>query len=192
MSTVVSAHRRVSSCEGRGDKSGGWQRQAILASPKLERADGWQPGSGASPFEHKATTKKRTCAGCSPSTHTCYGASSARQGIDSPEAREGLRSILESQPDIEAVGVAASGKDGTAMVGSLHPDVVLVDAQMPGIDGAESTRRIKRLLPDAAVIVLAVHSAYIEEAIVSGADRALPKDSGRRVLLEAVRGVVAT
>ena len=110
----------------------------------------------------------------------------------SPEARNGLRSILESQADIEVVGVAASGKDGTAMVGSLHPDVVLVDAQMPGIDGAETTRRIKRLLPDAAVIVLAVHTAYIDEAIASGADRALLKDSGRRVLLEAVRSVVAT
>ena len=107
---------------------------------------------------------------------------------DGAEAREGLRSILASQPDIDVVGVA-DGAEATALIEELQPDLVLVDAQMPAMGGAEATRLIKRSAPRARVMVLAVHANDAELALESGADGTLMKDSPRQELLEAVRRI---
>ena len=106
---------------------------------------------------------------------------------DSPEAREGLQSILASQPDMDVVAVAASGFEAIALAEELQPDLVLVDAQMPEMDGAEATRSIKRCCPLAKVLFMTVHDRHIDEGIAAGADRCLMKDCTRQELLRAVR-----
>ena len=110
---------------------------------------------------------------------------------DSPQARDGLRSILASQPDIDVVAVAASGLEATALAEELQPDLVLVDAQMPEMDGAEATRSIKRCCPLAKVLFMTVHDRHIDEGIAAGADRCLMKDCTRQELLRAVRELAA-
>lgn len=110
---------------------------------------------------------------------------------DSPQARDGLRSILASQPDIDVVGVADGGPEATTLAGELQPDLMLMDAQMPGIDGAEATRAVKRCCPLVKVLFMAVHDRHIDEGIAAGADRCLMKDCTRQELLEAVRELTA-
>ena len=106
---------------------------------------------------------------------------------DSRAVRDGLRSILSPQADIEVVGEAVNGIDAVAVVEQLKPDVILMDAQMPVMDGIEATVHIKALLPDTRVLVLTVHTGFVDEALAAGADRYLMKDSGRQELLSAIR-----
>ena len=70
---------------------------------------------------------------------------------------------------------------------ALLPDVVLMDAQMPIMDGIESTRQIKERMPDVKVLILAVHATHVDAAIDAGADSFLMKDSGRADLVRKIR-----
>lgn len=106
---------------------------------------------------------------------------------DDTAVRDGLCSILSAHADIEVVGKAVDGLDAVAKANDLHPDVILMDAQMPGMDGAEATRRIKEQFPKIRILFLTVHSNYIEEALAAGAEGYLIKDCGREELLEAIR-----
>ena len=106
---------------------------------------------------------------------------------DSLAVRDGLRSILDPNADMEVVGEAVNGIDAVAIVETLQPDVILMDAQMPGMDGIEATVHIKELLPDTKVLILTVHMGFVDEALAAGADRYLMKDSGRQELLSAIR-----
>ena len=110
---------------------------------------------------------------------------------DSATARDGLGSILSTHADIEVVGEAADGEDALAKANDLQPDIILMDAQMPGMDGAAATRRIKQRFPEIKVLLLTVHISYIEEAVLAGVDGYLMKDCGREKLLEAIREQVA-
>ena len=106
---------------------------------------------------------------------------------DSAAVRDGLRSILRANPAIEVLGEAADGLAAIASVEELQPDVVLMDAQMPQMDGMEATRRIKARWPDIKVLLLTVHTEFIEAAVAAGADAYLLKDSGREELRQVVR-----
>ena len=106
---------------------------------------------------------------------------------DSSVVRHGLRSILRASMDVGVVGEAADGQEAVALVEDLQPDVVLMDAQMPEMDGLEATRRVKKLLPAVKVLCLTVHAEFMEEALAAGADACLMKDSGRRELLQVIR-----
>ena len=106
---------------------------------------------------------------------------------DSTAVRGGLCSILGAHADIEVVGKAVDGLDAMAKANDLHPDVILMDAQMPEIDGVEATRRIKERFPEIKILFLTVHSSYIDEALAAGADGYLMKDCGREELLGAIR-----
>ena len=106
---------------------------------------------------------------------------------DNEVVREGLKSILEPQADIEVVGQAVDGLDAVMKAEKLQPDVILMDAQMPGIDGPEATRRIKKSLPDVKVLFLTVYGDYVGDALAAGASWYLTKDCRRQDLLEAIR-----
>jgi DNA-binding NarL/FixJ family response regulator len=108
---------------------------------------------------------------------------------DCSVVRDGLQSILQAASDIEVVGEAGDGCDALAQVEKLRPDIVLVDAQMPGMDGVETTSCIKEQWPKVKVLFLTVHSCYIEAALAAGADSCLMKDCTWRELVEAVRKV---
>lgn len=106
---------------------------------------------------------------------------------DNEVVREGLKSILEPQVDIEVVGQAVDGLDAVVKAERLQPDVILMDAQMPKIDGPEATRRIKKNFPDVKVLFLTVYGDYVGDALTAGASWYLTKDCRRQDLLEAIR-----
>jgi len=110
---------------------------------------------------------------------------------DNAAVRDGLRSILSAHADIEVVGDAVDGLDAVAKANGLSPNVILMDAQMPGMNGVEATRRIKAHFPEIKILFLTVHSNYIDEALVAGADGYLMKDCGREKLLGAIRELIS-
>ena len=106
---------------------------------------------------------------------------------DNEVVREGLKSILDPHTDIEVVGQAVDGLDAVAKAEKLKPGVILMDAQMPGMDGTEATRRIKQILPDVKVVFLTVYGDYVGRALDAGASWYLTKDCRRQDLLDAIR-----
>jgi DNA-binding NarL/FixJ family response regulator len=107
--------------------------------------------------------------------------------------RAGLVSLLETSPDMVVVGEAATGDEAVAAVGILHPDVVLMDVNMPGVDGVEATRRITDGSPHVAVLVLTMHDddETVFAAVRAGARGYLLKGAQRTELLRAIRAVAA-
>jgi two-component system, NarL family, response regulator LiaR len=106
--------------------------------------------------------------------------------------QKGLRSYLESFPDVEVAGTASSGEEALAKLEEWMPDVVVMDLSMPGgIDGIEATRRVRALSPHTQVVVLTAHTddARVVAALRAGAIGYVRKDSEPEVFLAAVRGV---
>lgn len=103
--------------------------------------------------------------------------------------RRGMRAYLATQSDIELVGEAESGEQAARMVQDLAPDVAFVDLLMPGIDGVETTRRIKEVSPTTQVIILTSHhrDEHVFPAIRAGALSYLLKEVGPEELVLAVR-----
>ncbi|MBE3001489.1 response regulator transcription factor [Nocardiopsis sp. HNM0947] len=108
---------------------------------------------------------------------------------DHPVVREGIRGMLEAEPDLAIVGEAASGPEAVARVAELGPDVVLMDLRMPGGDGAEATARLREEAPEVHVLVLTTYDTDrdILRAVEAGATGYLLKDTPRAELAESVR-----
>jgi DNA-binding NarL/FixJ family response regulator len=85
---------------------------------------------------------------------------------DHAMVRQGLRGLLDGYADIEVIGEAANGEEAVSLGEEVRPDVIVMDANMPIIDGIEATRRLKRIRPQTVVIGLSVdNSPYIEQAM---------------------------
>ncbi|MFF9035844.1 response regulator [Streptomyces sp. NPDC014892] len=108
---------------------------------------------------------------------------------DHPVVRDGLAAMLSTQPDLTVVGEAASGAEALRQTASLAPDVVLMDLQMPEMDGTTATAAIRAAHPEVRVLVLTTYDtdADITAAVDAGAVGYLLKDTGRHELCEAVR-----
>ena len=106
--------------------------------------------------------------------------------------RDGLRALLEKQPDFEVVGVAGAGRETVEMAQQLEPDVIIMDINMPNMTGIEATRQIKANSPNIKILTLSVHSrsSLIGQMIKAGASGYLPKSSAAKELIEAIRTVM--
>lgn len=107
--------------------------------------------------------------------------------------RDGIAALLSAEPDLEVVGTAADGVEAIGLVQSLHPAVVLMDIQMPDIDGIEATRRLRASGTVAKILILTTFGAddNVIAALRAGASGFLLKDSPRHALVAAVRAVAA-
>jgi len=106
---------------------------------------------------------------------------------DQPRCRDGLRALLATWPEVEVVGEAADGQEAVRLVEKCRPDVVLMDARMPEMDGLEATRRIKERWPEIRVIVLTMYASYRADALAAGADAFLLKSDGFERLMAAIK-----
>ncbi|MDQ1382554.1 MAG: two-component system, NarL family, response regulator DevR [Actinomycetota bacterium] len=110
---------------------------------------------------------------------------------DHEMVREGLRSILESESDFDVVAESGSANDIVALVDDAHPDVVLMDARLPGVSGPEACRLLGESHPETPVLIVSTYSDddLVDECIAAGAKGYVIKDIERFSLKESVRAV---
>ena len=110
---------------------------------------------------------------------------------DSPHIRDSLSGLLAEEPDMELVGTAADGLEAVDQAAALRPHVVIMDAQMPHLDGVEATRRIKKELPGVGILFFSVFTDYVEASIAAGADGYVTKDCGVADLFFEIRRIAS-
>jgi DNA-binding NarL/FixJ family response regulator len=110
---------------------------------------------------------------------------------DHPVFRDGLRLLMDATLDTEYVGEAAAGDEAVALASALRPDVILMDIQMPGLNGIEATRRIHAANPEIGVVVVTMYEddASLFAAMRAGARGYVLKGASRDDILRAIRGV---
>jgi len=110
---------------------------------------------------------------------------------DHPIVREGLRLLVNSEPDMEVVGEASDGEEAYRLAGELSPDVLVMDLSMPVVDGAEATERVRRDWPNVRVLGLTVHEErlYVTQLFRAGASGFVLKRAAAAELVRAVRMV---
>ena len=106
--------------------------------------------------------------------------------------REGLAGIIGNQPDMQVVGEANDGLEAFVKAQELKPDLILMDVQMPGMDGIEAARQVKQVLPETIIVMLTVRSddELLFEALKNGAQGYLLKEIRSQELLEMLRGAL--
>jgi len=111
---------------------------------------------------------------------------------DHEVVRKGMRAYLDTLPDFRVVGEASSGEEAIGLVSELIPNLVLMDLIMPGMDGVETTRRIKKISPRTQVVVLTSYheDAHIFPALKAGAISYILKDMKMEKLVETLRRAV--
>jgi DNA-binding NarL/FixJ family response regulator len=111
---------------------------------------------------------------------------------DHPIVIDGLRSHIETQPDLIVVGETGDGLEVETLVNYLHPDVLLLDLALPGLSGLEITRRVRKKSPQTKIVIISMYDdiAYVAEAIKSGAQAYVLKRSVSSELINAIRSVL--
>ncbi|MDT5271073.1 MAG: hypothetical protein QOH49_3259 [Acidobacteriota bacterium] len=107
--------------------------------------------------------------------------------------RQGVRLLLDAQPDLEVVGEAGDGRTALKLARELEPDVILMDVSMPEMNGLRATEKLSAELPRVRVVALTRHTdrAYMQQLLQAGASGYVLKQSDPSVLLQAVRAVAA-
>ncbi len=106
--------------------------------------------------------------------------------------RQGLRRLLEADPELEVVGEASDGEEACKLAAELKPDVILMDIHMPHMDGVQATRQIIQQDPEAKIIILSMsrQKEYVVDAIKNGARGYFLKESSVFDLIQAIQTVV--
>ena len=107
--------------------------------------------------------------------------------------RDGLRELLNDQPDMEVVGYAREGQEALEKARSLHPDVMLIDIAMPGMNGLTVTSLIKETSPGTRIVIFTMHKkeAYVQQAFQAGGLGLCPEDLPSEEVFVAIRTVFA-
>lgn len=105
--------------------------------------------------------------------------------------REGIKRILEMEPSFEVVGIGSNGEEACQLAEEMKPAIILMDINMPKMNGVEATEKIKSLSPDTKVIILSIHDDenYVHQAFSSGASGYLLKEMESDSLIEAIQVV---
>ena len=112
---------------------------------------------------------------------------------DHSVVRDGLKLLLETQPDIKVVGDAANGRDAVRKIDKLRPDVVIMDILMPELNGIEATRKILEICPSVKVVILSMYSTpeHVFQGLHAGASGYILKESAGSEVVDATRSVYA-
>jgi pilus assembly protein CpaE len=112
---------------------------------------------------------------------------------DLPETRENVRKLLQFEPEIEVIGQAGTGEQAIEMAQEFKPDIILMDINMPGVDGIGASQTISELVPHSQIIIMSVQSDsdYLRRAMLAGARDFLTKPFGGDELITAIRRVHA-
>lgn len=111
---------------------------------------------------------------------------------DQRELTDGIRAVLECDPEIRVVGVAPGGKELLGLLKDASCDLILMDVRMPGMNGVLATREVKRLYPEIKIVILTTFddSEYILDAMNYGASGYLLKDTGGETLIASVKNAM--
>jgi DNA-binding NarL/FixJ family response regulator len=104
---------------------------------------------------------------------------------------EGVRALIERQPDLEVCGLASDGREAVELAQKTKPDVVVLDMSMPKLDGLDVIRLLKKTLPDTEVVVFSAHSSeeMVEEVFDAGAKSYIEKSEASQDLVTAIRSL---
>ena len=110
---------------------------------------------------------------------------------DVPQVRRELRTLLPLLDDIDIVGEADNGQSAIELAAALRPDAILIDVEMPILDGLEATRRIKQASPATHIIILSIHNdaTVRAQARSAGADDFVDKGAPLTALLQAIKTI---
>ena len=112
---------------------------------------------------------------------------------DQAAVRQGLRMLLRLEPDLTVVGEAGDGQAALVLAMAQHPDVVVLDLEMPGMDGVATTVALRSSVASSAVVILSIHHDQVNRAraLAAGASAFVEKTAGIDPLLEAIRRAAA-
>jgi DNA-binding NarL/FixJ family response regulator len=112
---------------------------------------------------------------------------------DHETVREGLKLIIDAQPDMTVVGEAGDGREAVKLAQQLAPDVLMMDISMPELNGLKAAAKLKRVAPDIKILTLTRHTdqAYLQELLEAGVSGYVLKQSAATDLVRAVRAVAA-
>jgi two-component system, NarL family, response regulator NreC len=107
--------------------------------------------------------------------------------------REGVKLLINAQPDMQVVGEAGDGEIAIAQADKLKPDVIVMDISMPNVNGLKATKRLRRIDPDIKILTLTRHTddGYLQQLIGAGANGYVLKQSAPTELITAIRAVAA-
>ena len=107
--------------------------------------------------------------------------------------RQGMKHLIDAEPDMEVVGEAEDGAEAIQIAATLRPDIIVMDLSMPKLSGAEATRRLKAAHPSCRVLVLTVHEdrGYLKELLEAGATGYMLKRAAADELIHELRAIAA-